>query len=76
MEPIVNGLEAEFAGQTAVIRLKAEGTEMADLMDSYGVRGHPSFVVLDQNNEVRQRFVGPQTEETLREAMTTAAGSR
>jgi hypothetical protein len=75
MAPIVDGLEAEFAGQAAVIRLKAEGTEMADLMDSYGVRGHPSFVVLDGSNEVRQRFVGPQTEETLREAMTAVAGS-
>ena len=74
MYPIVDGIEAEFTGQVAVIRLNAEGTEMAELMNSYGVRGHPSFVVLDANNEVMQRFIGPQTAEILREAMAVVAG--
>ena len=73
MEPIVDGLEAEFAGQAAVIRLNAVGTEMTQLMSNYGVRGHPSFVVIDTNNEVTQRFIGPQTAETLRDAIAAVA---
>jgi protein-disulfide isomerase len=76
MFPIVDGIEAEFAGQVAVIRLNAQGTEITQLMNSYGVRGHPSFVVLDGKDEVAQRFTGPQTEETLREAMAAVAGGR
>jgi len=73
MNPIVDGIEAEFTGQVAVIRLNAIGTEMSQLMTSYGLRGHPSFVVLDRNNEVTQRFTGPQTEEVLREVMAAVA---
>lgn len=69
MNPIVDGVEAEFAGRVAVIRLNAEGVEMGQLMSSYGVRGHPSFVLLDKDNEVTQRFIGPQTAETLYAAM-------
>lgn len=75
MDPIVDGVEGEFTGQVAVIRLNAAGTEMTDLMNSYGLRGHPSFVVLDENNNVTQRFTGPQTEEALREAMAAVADS-
>ncbi len=74
MNPIVDGIEVEFTGQVAVIRINAEGTETAQLMNNYGVRGHPSFVVLNTNNEVTQRFIGPQTEETLREAIAPLAG--
>jgi hypothetical protein len=73
MNPIVDGIEAEFIGQVAVIRLNAEGMETTQLMSSYGLRGHPSFVILDGKNEVTQRFTGPQTEETLREAMAVVA---
>ena len=74
MNPIVDGIESEFTGEVAVIRLNAIGTEMTQLMNSYGVRGHPSFVVLDGNNEVTERFTGPQTEETLRTAIAAVAG--
>ena len=74
MNPIVDGIEVEFTGEVTVVRLNAEGMEMTQLMNNYGVRGHPSFVVLNGNNEVTQRFTGPQTEETLREAMAAVAG--
>jgi hypothetical protein len=70
MTPIVDGIEAEFEGQVAVIRLNAEGAERAELMTRYGLRGHPSFAVLNEQSEVTERFTGPQTAETLRKAMT------
>ena len=69
MTPIVNGLEKEFAGQVAVIRLNAQEAEVTQLMNNYGIRGHPSFVILDDTNEVTQRLIGSQTEEGLREAI-------
>lgn len=69
MLPIVNGLEQEFAGQVAVIRLNAAEGNNLQLQRSYGVQGHPSFVVVDGDDEVVETFFGPQDEETLRAAM-------
>lgn len=70
MTPIVDGLEAEFAGIVPVVRLDANLQENALLQQDYGVQGHPSFVTLDANNNVQQRFFGPQAEEILFQAMT------
>lgn len=67
--PIVDGLEAEFEGQVAVMRLNFQEAANAQLHAEYGLRGHPAFVVLDQDGQVTQRFFGPQRAETLRAAM-------
>lgn len=69
MMPIVNGLEEEFAGQIEVVRLNAAEKENEELMQSYGLRGHPSFVVLDENGRISQTYFGPQEAETLRTAV-------
>lgn len=67
--PIVNGLEDEFAGDVAVIRLNAADRNNAAIQSRYGLRGHPSFAVLDSEGEVADSFFGPQSAETLRAAM-------
>lgn len=69
MTPIVNGLEDEFTGKVAVIRLNAAEPENVVLMQDYGLRGHPSFAVLDKDGRVTQIFFGPQGEEDLRIAL-------
>lgn len=74
--PIVNGLEEEFAGQINVLRLNAVEEENEELMQSYGLRGHPSFVVLNENGRVSQTFFRPQEEETLRAAMQNVMPSQ
>ena len=71
MTPIVDGLESEFAGQVKVQQLDANETENAQLQQQYGLRGHPTFAVLDRNGRVVQTFIGPQAEEVLREAITS-----
>lgn len=70
MEPIVNGLETEFAGQLQVLRLDAAVPANAESELSYGLRGHPAFVVLAADGSVAATFVGPQSEGVLREAVT------
>ncbi|MBK9053633.1 MAG: hypothetical protein IPL78_22845 [Chloroflexi bacterium] len=72
MEPIVDGLEQEFAGQIAVLRLNADDPVNAQLMQDMGLRGHPSFAVLDTQANITARFFGPQTAATLREAIQDA----
>lgn len=69
MEPIVNGLEQEFAEQLQVMRLDADDPVNAQLMQDLGLRGHPSFAVIDTQGHITARFFGPQSAETLREAM-------
>ncbi len=70
MEPIVNGLETEFGGKLIVTRLDANVRENEELEFSYGLRGHPAFAVLDVSGAVTATFIGPQSDETLREAVT------
>jgi len=69
MTSIVNGLEAEFSGEVTVFRLNAAEPENVSLMQNYGLRGHPSFAVLDKDGRVTQIFFGPQSEEELRTAL-------
>jgi protein-disulfide isomerase-like protein with CxxC motif len=70
MMPIVNGLEEEFAGKITVAQLNAAKSENVQLMQTYGLRGHPSFAVLDENGRVQQIFFGPQDAAVLRKALT------
>ena len=69
MTPIVDGLESDFAGQAQVLQLDANEAENARLQQQYGMRGHPTFAVLDQNGRVVQTFVGPQVEVVLQNAI-------
>lgn len=74
MEPIVNGLEAEFGGEIRFLRLDANTAENIRLQQAYGVRGHPSFVVLDASGGTAATFIGPQAPESLRLALEQIAG--
>ena len=67
--PIVNGLSEEFEGRASVFQLNAAQSTNARLQADFGLRGHPSFVVLDEDGLVTNRFFGPQSENVLREAM-------
>ena len=75
MSPIVDGLESDFAGQARVLQLDANETKNAQLQQQYGLRGHPTFAVLDRNGRVVQTFIGPQAEEVLHEAITAVIAS-
>lgn len=70
MQPIVNGLEAEFSGQVAFHRLNVEEPEPTQIQQQYGLRGHPSVVVLDAAGQPTAQFVGVVEVERLREALT------
>jgi len=69
MAPIVNGLSEEFEERASVFQLNAAQSTNARLQADFGLRGHPSFAVLDKDGLVTNRFFGPQSENVLREAM-------
>ena len=65
----MNGLAEEFSGEITVLRLNAAEPENEQLMGQYGLRGHPSFALLNSNNQVAQTFFGPQPAEDMRAAI-------
>jgi protein-disulfide isomerase-like protein with CxxC motif len=69
MTPIVNGLGAEFEGKVSTIQLNAALEANETLQNQWGLRGHPTFAVIDANDSVVQLLFGPQPEAVLREAM-------
>ena len=73
MIPIVDGLGEEFEGRVSALQLDASQAHNARLQAEFGLRGHPSFVVLDNEDRVIQRFFGPQTDMVLRQSMEAVA---
>lgn len=71
MMPIVNGLESDFAGQVAVVRLDANDPAVLRLQGQWGGRGHPFFALVDSDGQLTELLFGSQTVEVLRRAMTT-----
>ena len=67
MLPIVNGLEAEFAGQTAFETYDANTEEGQDLIRAYGLRGHPSYIIVDRNGDRLWSFSGRMSDTALRD---------
>ena len=67
----MNGLDAEFEGKLSVIQLNAAQEANERLQIKWGLRGHPTFALIDANDSVVQRFFGPQEEAVLREALET-----
>ncbi len=62
----MNGLEEEFGEEVTFLRLNAADPENGLLQQTYGLRGHPSVAILDDEGAVAARYFGPQTAETLR----------
>ena len=58
-------------GKANVIRLNVGEPENERIQQSYGVRGHPSIVILDAEGQVSERFFGESSTETLREALNS-----
>ncbi|MFN2189882.1 MAG: TlpA family protein disulfide reductase [Candidatus Promineifilaceae bacterium] len=69
MTPIVDRLQVEFDGRVSVYRLNAAQEINVRIQSQWGLRGHPSFAVLDEDGSIVHQFFGPQTEIDLRQAM-------
>jgi len=71
MMPIVDGLEEEFAGEIAVVRLDVGVAENEKIQQGYSLRGHPTIAILNSEGDVVQRYFGEETAVILREALTS-----
>lgn len=66
MQPIVHGLETEFAGQLAFERRDANTEAGKGTMQTYTLRAHPSYVIVAPNGKPLWSFTGQVSADALR----------
>ena len=69
MKPIVDGLEAQYGNQITFEWIEANTGEGPVIMRAYRVQGHPTLLLLDQNGREINRLLGPQSAETVGQAL-------
>lgn len=67
MQPIVDGLEAEFKGEIAFEQRNANSEEGKATMDTYALRAHPSYVIVAPDGKVLWSGLGEMQTEKLKE---------
>lgn len=67
MQPIVNGLETEFGQQLAFERHNAANSAGQAIMAAYGLRAHPSYIIIAPDGQALWSFTGQVSGERLRE---------
>jgi hypothetical protein len=65
MEPVVNGLEQEFGSQVEFQRINASDTDGQAIFQTYGLRGHPAYVILNSEADVLWFGIGEQAKDIL-----------
>jgi len=74
MVPVVNGLEVDFDTQVEFRRIDANDRDGRAIFLSYGLRGHPSYVILNQNADVLWRGLGERPQDVLEKQIRLAFG--
>lgn len=73
MEPIVDGLENNFSGEAEFRRVDANSVEGQNILSTYQLLGHPSYLLLDMDGSILWKGLGVMSGEeiarSLREAL-------
>ena len=69
MQPIVDGLEAEYIESVEFEWINASTDEGLNLFNAYGLFGHPSYLILDETGEVLWQSIGEQSEEFIENSL-------
>ena len=69
MQPLVNGLEREFSEQLAFEQRDANTEDGQASLRAYGLRAHPSYVIVAPDGQVLWQFTGALSADALRQQM-------
>jgi hypothetical protein len=69
MEPVVNGLEKDWEAEVEFRRIDASSTDGQKIFRSFGLPGHPSYVILNPSAEILWLGFGEQPKDTLEEQL-------
>jgi len=72
MQPIVDGLENQYQKSVEFARINASTPEGLEIFNSYGLFGHPSYLILDDVGIVLWQSVGEQPAEDIQSALEAA----
>lgn len=72
MQPIVDGLEAEYHDLVEFERINASTDQGLEIFDAYNLFGHPSFLILGETGEILWQSVGEQTGEFIEKSLKAA----
>lgn len=71
MQPIVNGLEKDYAGRVTFRAHEWRAATSRALIEQYGLTETPTFVILDATGRARVMVTGELTREDLRARIDT-----
>jgi len=74
MQPIVNGIEAEYDREVEVLRINAGTADGLEIFNAYGLFGHPAYLILDDQGRVLWQSVGEQPRALLEEQLDAYLG--
>lgn len=69
MTPVVDGIEQKYDEQLVVKRVNADAGAGPQIMREYRIPGHPTTLIFDQQGQEVQRWLGPQSAETVEEVL-------
>ncbi|GAB4417940.1 MAG: hypothetical protein Kow002_04590 [Anaerolineales bacterium] len=72
MQPIVDGLETEYRESVTFIQINASTPEGLEIFNSYGLFGHPSYLILDDAGKIIWKSVGELPKETIESALKSS----
>lgn len=72
MQPIVNGLETEYAGQIEFRRINALSEQGIEIYDFYRLRGHPGYILLNPAGDILWQGLGEQPVEAIKTPLEEA----
>jgi thioredoxin-related protein len=67
--PIVDGIESDYAGELAVLRVNVQDEAGQALAQEYAVLGTPTFIFFDAQGEELWRSVGSISAEQVGESI-------
>jgi|GEM_PF-719056 len=73
--PIVHGLEADYWGDVDFIYLDREEAVNKDVVDLFGIRYQPVFILLDAEGNFVEQWFGAVNEASLRDALDAISGA-
>ncbi len=76
MQPIVHGLETEFAGQVAFEQRDANTEAGKITMQTYNLRAHPSYVIVAPDGKLLWSLTGQVNADALRTALKQYASAK
>jgi len=61
----VDELEQRYKGQAHFKRINAVEGDGPAIMEQYHIPGHPTLLLFNAEGQEQERFIGPQSEETI-----------